>query len=464
MELLRAAKCGSLHSIRHILQNGVDVNYRHPQGKHTAVHEAAKFGRLAELKLMVEGFGAKTTLRDEDFNLPVHAATAAGHTHVVAYFIESGVATVNEWSTYWSLLHIAAFGGHVSTVKWLLEHGADPRVRGIHGRMPLHRAAYNDHKGAVACITMLLDLGLDVNEPDDSGWTALHQACEQGNCAVVRTLLDRGANLQEFDAYSDGDTPLILAAANGHVEAMRLLLSSCISREDCAAVVRTANFRRQSAFHRAVEHGRIKALEALLHYPGATEAIESIDSSGRTPCDIANDLHDILALITLRRMKWSPENHSDFPFHFQVAVRTLLLIASTRRSRGDGTSVAEEEQEEVGVWSLPREALHCIIAAAATPLSLWMWDSSATEGTTDSPADIIADNMSMQGADYMRHGRSSTSGSGAEAGWSTIAGSVNGQVLREGASPADVIWSNTIRSHGDGTGILILKHQHLSSE
>jgi hypothetical protein len=36
-----------------------------PQGKHTAVHEAAKFGRLAELKLMVEGFGAKTTLRDE---------------------------------------------------------------------------------------------------------------------------------------------------------------------------------------------------------------------------------------------------------------------------------------------------------------------------------------------------------------------------------------------------------------
>jgi hypothetical protein len=59
-------------------------------------------------------------------------------------------------------------------------------------------------------------------------------------------------------------------------------------------------------------------------------------------------------------------------------------------------------KEEVGVWSLPREALHCIIAAAATPLSLWMWDSSATEGTTDSPADIIADNMSMQG---MLHNR-----------------------------------------------------------
>lgn len=31
MELLRAAEVGNVHTLRHILQTGADVNYRHPQ-------------------------------------------------------------------------------------------------------------------------------------------------------------------------------------------------------------------------------------------------------------------------------------------------------------------------------------------------------------------------------------------------------------------------------------------------
>lgn len=45
----------------------------------------------------------------QDFNLPVHLAAASGHTHVVAYFIDTGIATVTDWAMHWSLLHIAAF-------------------------------------------------------------------------------------------------------------------------------------------------------------------------------------------------------------------------------------------------------------------------------------------------------------------------------------------------------------------
>lgn len=44
-----------------------------------------------------------------------------------------------------------------------------------------------------------------------------------GHVAVVRALLERGANIEAKEG--DGSTPLYVAAQNGHVEVVKLLLT-----------------------------------------------------------------------------------------------------------------------------------------------------------------------------------------------------------------------------------------------
>ena len=53
--------------------------------------------------------------------------------------------------------------------------------------------------------------------------TALWWAAEKGHEAVVKLLLENGANVEFKDRYHDR-TPLLLAAGNGHEAVMKLLL------------------------------------------------------------------------------------------------------------------------------------------------------------------------------------------------------------------------------------------------
>ena len=70
---------------------------------------------------------------------------------------------------------------------------------------------------------LLLDAGADPNIRPDDGRTAVIVAASQfGSAAVVKLLLDRGANASAVTA--NRLTALRLAAGTGDVEVMRLLI------------------------------------------------------------------------------------------------------------------------------------------------------------------------------------------------------------------------------------------------
>src|SRR5207253_1505342 len=120
-------------------------------------------------------------------------------------------------------LILAAMGGRSSEiVRLLLSRKADPKRVAAADRMsPLIGAAHGNDSDA---IRQLVDAGGDVNGADLNGKTPLMYAAANGNLAAVKLLLAAGANVNAVSGPPNGQvkngitqignfTPLLFAAA-----------------------------------------------------------------------------------------------------------------------------------------------------------------------------------------------------------------------------------------------------------
>ena len=119
-----------------------------------------------------------------------------------------------------TLLHMGSKHGYTSTVAMAIptnETNIDPKDS--YRRTPLSWAAENGHE---AVVKLLLEKGADLESRDSTGRTPLSRAAENGHEAVVKLLLEKGADLESKD--STGRTPLSWAAEKGHEAVVKLLL------------------------------------------------------------------------------------------------------------------------------------------------------------------------------------------------------------------------------------------------
>ncbi|HET9217255.1 MAG TPA: ankyrin repeat domain-containing protein, partial [Terriglobia bacterium] len=103
----------------------------------------------------------------------------------------------------------AAQSGDTALMRLLLKHGADPKAVTRNGDNALHAAGgigwvegvtYEWSKEEnLEAIRMLLDLGLNPNDQDKEGRTALMGAAMKGRVEVIRLLVERGADLNVRD-------------------------------------------------------------------------------------------------------------------------------------------------------------------------------------------------------------------------------------------------------------------------
>jgi ankyrin repeat protein len=106
----------------------------------------------------------------------------------------------------------AAQSGDVALMKLLLDHGADPKIATAHGVTALEVASGIgwvegitfewSPEQSLEAVRMCLNLGIDVNNADDEGRTALHGAAHKGRTDVIQFLVDHGANLEAHDKGS----------------------------------------------------------------------------------------------------------------------------------------------------------------------------------------------------------------------------------------------------------------------
>jgi ankyrin repeat protein len=103
----------------------------------------------------------------------------------------------------------AAYAGDVTVMKLLMEYGADPLINTFEGTSPLMAAAgvnwvvaqtYTEGpEQLLEAVKLCHELGMDINQANSMGITALMGAANRGSDDIIRYLVDQGADLTALD-------------------------------------------------------------------------------------------------------------------------------------------------------------------------------------------------------------------------------------------------------------------------
>ena len=97
-------------------------------------------------------------------------------------------------------------------------HSAAAGAGALLGADQSQRSKYTEEEA----LAMILDSGTDINAPDSSGKTMLHNAAHEGNVKALQLLMSRGADAYVTD--KSGQTALNMAARQGHAGVVQLLI------------------------------------------------------------------------------------------------------------------------------------------------------------------------------------------------------------------------------------------------
>lgn len=186
--------------------HGNDVNAIDPRPlRGTALVWASAHGDYDKVVSLLDR-DANPNLADALGRTPLHHACHFGFDRMVDVLIKRG-ADVNKvmharelrggipFLLTYTPLHCAALEGHPKCVHLLGCAGADVSARETQGCTALHLSIVKSVRSQTAVIETLLDSGADVNELDSVGRTPIYlSAAHNASPAAVKLLLDAGGN------------------------------------------------------------------------------------------------------------------------------------------------------------------------------------------------------------------------------------------------------------------------------
>src|SRR5688572_24685427 len=119
-------------------------------------------------------------------------------------------------------LHWAVRNDDAALVDRLIRAGANAKAQNRYGVTPMALACEN---GSAPVVDRLLKAGVSANTTGPLGETALHLCARTGKPGAIRALLAKGATVDPIENWR-GQTPLMWAAAEGHGEAMKVLIEA----------------------------------------------------------------------------------------------------------------------------------------------------------------------------------------------------------------------------------------------
>jgi uncharacterized protein len=327
--LMTAARTGSVEAVKMLLVHGANVNAKEQWLGQTALMWAVAENHPAVVELLIAhgaDVNARSAVREEKvknkwFTANVVSAPPKGGLTPLLYaarqnslpaaemLVKAGADLNMADPDGTSPLVMAIVNAHYDLPIYLMDHGADPNIADKFGRTALYAAVdmHTLEKSATRPDPKLTDKAssLDVvkavlkesapgrgslDVPDHylgAGATPFLRAAKTGDAAVMRLLLDKGADAKAVT--KDHTTAMILAAGLSWVmgitnvdekdalEAIKICIEQGVD-------VNAVNDKGETALHGAATSGRDQVV-AFLVEKGAKLDIK--DKDGRTPLDVA---------------------------------------------------------------------------------------------------------------------------------------------------------------------------------
>lgn len=335
--LMTAARAGNVEAVRLLLDGGADVNARERYKGQTALMWAAAERHTGVVKLLLER-GADWRVRsfDRETKPPKLSAASSispiprggftallfsareGDVDTARVMLDAGVDINYGDVDNTTALVVALMNKRYTFAKFLIDRGADVNAIDASGRTPLYASIdirnedwstlpnrpLEDPLPSLDVVKALLDRGAKVDVPLTrplpgrsgmdagdttlgAGSTPLMRAARAGDAAVMRLLLEKGADPKL--TTKDGNTALMFAAGVGYrdkntrgseseaLEALKVAMGAGLD-------IHQANARGETPLHGAALRGADTIAQFLIDQ-GAD--LNAVSKQGWTPLDVA---------------------------------------------------------------------------------------------------------------------------------------------------------------------------------
>ncbi|MDE1151385.1 MAG: ankyrin repeat domain-containing protein [Micavibrio sp.] len=410
----RAVKLNKTAEIQKYIDGGFDLNTYNSAGL-TALHVVARENARAAGELLLQnGANPRLPLKDDARNMPLDDAVNFGKHEIVELLTRYGGYVPGNTVNGRTLLHRACEKGKPRIVEALIKAGANANELTENGSTPLLIAIYarqaevanvllsfpevvqgvneffpqtdpkkrNAFQVAVehrqsGTVAMMLTTGSNVNACDAEGLSPLHHAVLAGDAALVKTLLQHGADLNKTE--NSQPTPLFLACESPLLndDQTRAHIVTLLLQAGADPDITDAKSGMTPLHASLRTDGAQAAARALLQYPISKDAT---DKDGNTPLFYALQAPgtDLLAMMlaagadpNTRHMKDARTPLMDAVQRDNpVAVRLLLQAGANAKlldaDHKSALSYARAKNNDIILLSL-EEALGRVTHKAAKP-------------------------------------------------------------------------------------------------
>jgi cytochrome c len=156
------------------------------------MHQAAKTGDIAAIKVAIEGGEDVNAIDDSEFKCTaLHYATEGDHKKIAELLVKAGADVNIETNAQYTALHLAALNNCDDTGKLLIDSGANLDPYSNDGCTPLHFAIMYH---SLEMTRLLIESGADLNALTKSD--GVHAVCTPLELAKQNTQEQGSANRQ----------------------------------------------------------------------------------------------------------------------------------------------------------------------------------------------------------------------------------------------------------------------------
>ena len=268
--LMNAALKGNVQAVKSMIKRGADPSLTDYKGWNM-LHFAAEGGDTDIISLIhthLPNIESKTG----EGNTPLIVAAFCGKFHAVKWFLEKGATVACEDKRGWNTLHHAAQGGDTDVISLIHTHLPNIESKTGEGHTPLMVAALC---GKLHAVKWFLEKGATVACECNRGWNTLHCAAKGGDTDIISLIHTHLPNIES--KTGEGHTPLMVAAMNGKLHAVKWFLEK-------GANVACEDKRGRNTLHHAAVGGDPVTIDFILpHLPD----VDSKTADGQTPLIIA---------------------------------------------------------------------------------------------------------------------------------------------------------------------------------